>query len=115
MVNSMGKFLSVKCDEVNKLSQSTLENFKKFEQSRKNIENIVNSLPECWEGVDANAFESNIGNYLSLLKQDTDYFEYLGNYFKSASSTYDTTISSYDSRFSVMETDADNVNIKALR
>lgn len=105
----MSKSIKMNCDDVQNLSNKTLDNYSKFEESRNKIIELINSLPDCWEGVDANAFEKNFGNYVSLLKNDTDYFEYLAGYFKSASKTIDSTIDDHHEKFKRMDNEAKEV------
>ena len=99
----MGNSININWNDVRNLSKNILENYDRFEKSRKNIEGIVESMPDCWEGVDANAFESNLGNYLKLLEKDTKYFEYLGNYFEASSTIIGGTVETYTDKFARMD------------
>ena len=99
----MGNNININWDNVRDLSRSTLENFNKFEESRQNIEKLVESIPECWEGVDANAFQSSLNNYTKALKNDTQYFEYLSTYFDNSSRRIGGTVGAYDEKFGRFE------------
>jgi uncharacterized protein YukE len=110
----MGNNININWDNVRDLSRNTLENFTKFEESRQNIEKLVASIPECWEGVDSNAFQSNLGNYAKGLKNDTQYFEYLSNYFDNASKRIGGTVGIYDEKFGRFES-ATSDNRRSVR
>ncbi len=97
--------INIEWDNVRNLSDRTKENFNRFEKSRERIEKIVETLPECWEGLDANAYESNINNYLGILKEDTSYFEYLSDYFNKMSTNIGGVVETYGEKFSRMNND----------
>ena len=99
----MGKNININWDNVKDLSHSTLDNYQRFEESRQRIEKIAESLSECWEGVDCNAFVNNLDTFAKNLKNDTDYFEYLSNYFDKSSSIIGGIVETYDEKFSRFE------------
>ena len=110
----MGKNIDINWDNVKDLSTSTLENFQKFEESRQRIKKIVESIPECWEGLDANAFEYNLGNFAEILKEDTQYFEYLSKYFDKSSKVIGGIVETYDEKFGRFERDSTTNNRNTL-
>ncbi len=104
----MGKNIDINWDNVKDLSHSTLENFQKFEESRQRIEKIAESLTESWEGVDANAFKNNLDTFAKNLKNETEYFEYLSDYFNKTSRIIGGIVDTYDEKFGRFESDTMN-------
>ena len=92
-------------DSVKNLGSNTKENFTRLEESRQNIINIVESLPECWEGLDANAYIQRVKNYMDVLKEDTEYFEYLGDYFDKVSTNIGGVVETYGKKFERIDED----------
>ena len=71
----MANTLTVDWSEVSNLGKNTLINSADFETARQNFLDLVYSLPECWEGDDADEFIANASSFLTTLKKDTLYFE----------------------------------------
>ena len=92
-------------DSVKNLGNSTKENFNKFEEARAKIIEIADSIPECWEGLDANAFVSSVKNYMEVLKSDTEYFDYLGDYFDKVSNNIGGVVETYGEKFTRIDED----------
>lgn len=88
----MAQTLKVNWSNVSDLSKNTLANSEEFEKARKNFLDILNSLPECWEGDDATTFIENSVSYVTSLEKDTVYFELLGKYFETSSEKYGTVV-----------------------
>ena len=92
-------------DNVKNLSKNTKDNYSKFEESRKKIIEIIDSLPECWEGLDASSFITSVKNYMEVLKSDTEYFDYLGDYFDKVSSNIGGVVETYGEKFTRIDDD----------
>ena len=84
----MANSLKVNWADVSTLGEDTLTSSENFEQARRNFKDIINSLPECWEGDDADEFIGNCNTFLDNLEKDTLYFQALGTYFSHSSETY---------------------------
>ena len=84
----MERKINVNWTEVKALGKRTEENVIKFEVARKKFQEIINSLPECWRGIDAENFKTSMNNYLNLLKEDTAYLIEWSMMFDKSSSKY---------------------------
>ena len=88
----MAKVLKVNWNEVNKLGKRTFENTKKFEESRARFQEIINSIPNCWEGIDSNHFVNNANLFLESLKSETKYMESWIEFFEKTGHIYRETV-----------------------
>ncbi len=91
--------LKVNWLEVSDLSKRTLNNSSDFEKARERYQEIINSIPTCWGGKDAETFVTNANNFLEYLKNDTQYLEDMGNFFKKGSKMYDGVVSEHEEKF----------------
>lgn len=80
--------IDVNWDDVSELGKKTAGYVEIFEESRKKMQEIVLSLNECWQGVDADGFRTNMYNYLESLKEDTRYLQEWEVFFKKSSARY---------------------------
>ena len=94
----MANTLTVDWSEVSNLGKNTLINSADFETARQNFLDLVYSLPEWWEGDDADEFIANASSFLTTLKKDTLYFEALGKYYDHSSSTYNRVVDEHEKR-----------------
>ncbi len=88
----MSKIVKVNFSQLAERGKNQKELAEKFEKARQDFQTIVNSLNECWEGIDATAFLNNCNNYLEYLKNDTLYFDTLGEYFTTCSLSYNKVV-----------------------
>ena len=88
----MANTLKVDWAEVSSLGKNTLINSTDFENARQKFLDLVYSLPECWQGDDADEFLANASSFLTALKKDTLYFEALGKYYDHSSNTYNKVV-----------------------
>ncbi len=104
----MANSLEVNWNDVSNLAKDTLTSSEEFEQARKNFKEIINSLPECWEGEDANDYINNCNSFLDNLEKDTVYFNLLGNYFEHSASTYGKVVNENAERMNKINNDLED-------
>ena len=111
----MANVLKVNWSKLKEMGTKTEELGKEIEEARTNFQNIINSLNECWEGTDATAFVTNCNNFLNELKQDTLYFEALGQYFTKGSDSYSKTVKETSEKIKrmnqMLEEEKDDLNL----
>ena len=56
--------------ELKKLGDSAKKTSDDLNTSRLKVQEIVNSLPECWEGTDSEAFIKRYNDFLNYLNKD---------------------------------------------
>jgi len=88
----MANTLKVDWAEVSNLGKNTLINSTEFENARQKFLDLVNSLSECWQGIDADEFTANASSFLTSLKKDTLYFEALSKYYDHSSKAYNKVV-----------------------
>ena len=88
----MAGIVKVNWTKLRKMSENTLKNSEEFKKARDSFQEIISSLGECWEGIDADNFINNCTEFLNLLEKDVIYFEALGGYFKAGSDTYNKVV-----------------------
>lgn len=80
--------IRVNWTQLSKMGVNTLKNSSDFEEARKMYQEIINSLPECWEGTDQESFMKNCNDFLDELKKDTAHLADFGAFFNKSSSKY---------------------------
>lgn len=91
----MADYLKVNWNHLKKMSDNTLKNASDFEASRLKFQEIVNSLGECWTGIDSDSYVKNCNGFLNKLKDDSMYFEALGQYFDKGSKVYSGVVTKH--------------------
>lgn len=101
----MGKVVKVNWVRLKAISNSTIKDADDFENARKKFQEIILSIPECWEGVDSNNFITNCNNFLEELKNDSVYLRMLGEYFDKSSQAYGNTVSKHSEKMKKINTE----------
>lgn len=91
----MANYLKVNWTHLKKMSENTLKNSSDFEASRLKFQEIINTLGECWIGIDSESFVKDCNQFLDSLKEDTLYFQSLGEYFDKGSKVYSGVVNSH--------------------
>ncbi len=91
----MAYYIKVNWSQLKKMSENTLKNSSDFEASRLKFQEIINSLGECWTGIDSDAFIKNCNQFLNSLKDNTMYFQALGEYFDKGSKVYSGVVNTH--------------------
>lgn len=91
----MSEKFKVNWNSLKKTSENVLKNSADFEFSRQKFQDIINSLPLCWEGIDNDAYLKNCNAFLENLKNDTLYFNALGKFFEKGSQTYSEIVNTH--------------------
>lgn len=94
----MGKIIKVNWTKLREMGKITDELALEIEDARTKYQNIINSLNECWEGIDATNFTTNCNNFLNEFKNDTLYFEMLGQYFGKGAKSYNSVEETHSQR-----------------
>lgn len=106
----MSKTLKVNFSELSQRGVEQKELAETFEKARENYQTIINSLNECWEGIDATAFMKSCNNYLEYLKNDTLYFDTLSEYFGACSMSYGKVVAENKEKASRLNSMIENSN-----
>lgn len=101
----MSKIVKVNWVGLKKISDSTIKDATDFETARKKFQEIILSIPECWEGIDSNNFIANCNNFLEELKNDSIYLNMLGEYFDKSSKAYGNTVNKHSEKMKKMNTE----------
>ena len=80
--------IKINCIEIEKISNSTINDAKELEISRNKMKEIISSLDECWSGIDSESYIDNCSQFLEDLKNDSIYFEKVGEYLKNGIDRY---------------------------
>lgn len=88
--------LGINWHEVSDLSKRTLENSEEFEDARSKYQETILSLEDCWKGLDARLFIINANKFLDYLKNDSDYLNEMGNFFKVGSTKYNSVVDEHE-------------------
>ena len=94
----MSKGIKVNWTSLKKMGNTTLKTSQDFEESRQKFQDIINSLPECWEGIDCDCYMTNCNNFLNDLKKDTLFMGALGNYFNKGSQVYSDVVNTHSQK-----------------
>ncbi len=94
----MAKYVKVNWTSLRKMSDNTLKNAVDFEQARLNFQEIINSLGECWVGTDSDNFVKNCNQFLNSLKEDSKYFQSLGEYFDKGAKVYSGVVTTHSEK-----------------
>jgi uncharacterized protein YukE len=108
----MSKGIKVNWTSLKKMGDTTIKTSQDFEEARQNFQDIINSLPECWEGIDSSSFMVNCNNFLNDLKKDTLYFGALGEYFTKGSQVYSGVVNTHSEKMKKMNQTLDEEQSK---
>ena len=99
--------------EVRKLGESADKASKDLNTSRLKFQEIVNSLPECWEGIDSEAYIKRCNEFLDYLNNDVVYFDSLSHYFGMTSNRFNKVVSSHTKKLEKIknELEEDKIDI----
>jgi len=82
------KRVDVNWKEVNELGERTHKNSEEIAVILDKMIEIVDSLPECWQGADSENYITSTKNYFERLKEDKNYLERWSDTFKRSSKRY---------------------------
>lgn len=85
--------------ELSNLSKSTLSNCEEFEDARKQYQQIIKSISDCWVGSDCDTFQLVANDFLEYLKGNTNYLNHVGKLFDISSKTYNSVVDEHTERF----------------
>lgn len=108
----MAKYVKVNWTSLKKMSDNTLKNASDFEQARLNFQQIINSLGECWIGTDSESFIKNCNQFLNDLKEDSKYFQSLGEFFDKGSKVYSGVVNTHSEKVKKINDVLDEENNK---
>ncbi len=104
----MSKILKVNFSQLAERGKNQKELAEKFEKARQDYQTIVNSLNECWEGIDATAFINSCNEYLKQLEKETIYFDTLSEYFLKGSGKYGKVVTDNKNKIDQLNSQLEN-------
>lgn len=82
------KKVDVNWKEVSELGERTHKNSEEISVVLEKIIEIIESIPEGWQGADSENYITSTKNYFERLKEDRNYLEKWSNTFKRSSKRY---------------------------
>ncbi len=111
----MVKITKVNWKELDNLGKSFGDNTDEFIKIKGEIKDIINSLNDCWRGIDSYNYRRSFTNYLNYLDRDIAYLDNWSSHFKKSSLRYSSSVESGLSKVKNLnkqyEINNDNMNL----